>query len=376
MSALPHPDAPPATLDELLYALRITLRQLSAETGIATRVMRRWRAGTVGPSPRHREALDAWLRARGSSLDELSLIPEAPMATLTVLSTRRPAASPTDPVTPEEPMDIATLELLHPAALEYFNLPSDPFDTPENPEDIYLSPAIRRVEAMLLAGIKRRQIVAVVGDPGAGKSTIVRRLYGRVVGEKQIRMVAPASLDRRKITSSAIAVAIIRDLTGRETSSWSMEQRSELLRTTLEDMGRNSITPVLLIDEAHHLSPAALIALKQVWDSHTLWKQLAVILVGQLPLRDALRTRPDLREVAGRTLLVELPSLVDAGDYLRWRFSRVGGAADKAFDASAYKALAIRAEYPLWVNNLAVRAMLYAHSVGDTQVTAAHIGRS
>lgn len=268
-------------------------------------------------------------------------------------------------------------EFLSLAQLKHFNLLDDPFEDGDDPEDIWMSPALTRVENAIVRGIRRRHIMALVAGPGSGKSTLVRRLYGRLGRERAVRLVAPASLDRPRITPTALAVAILRDLTGQETSGWPMEKRSELLRLTLKDMDGNGIYPLLVIDEAHLLTARALLSIKQLWDSHILFRQLAVLLVGQLPLKETLQRDPRVRELTGRTRLLELSRLgPDTADYLTWRFSKVGAKAEDIFEPEAVKAIGARAESPLWINNLAVYAMAYAHQLGFTTVTAAHVGRA
>lgn len=276
-------------------------------------------------------------------------------------------------------METVPREYLTPDTLVHFGLAEDPFADAESPEDVFLPPRLQLVENALLKTIQRRQIIVLVGPPGAGKSTLLRRLYGRCGREKKVRLIAPASLDRSRITHAALSVAILRDLIGRETASSSMEGRSELLRRTLADQTDAGLFPALLIDEGHKLKVEALLALKQLWDSHTMFKQLAVIVIGQLPLKRTLLQNPDVRELTMRAQIVELGKMdaEEVGSYLNWRLARVGDrrGAD-VFAADAVAALCTRGEHPLAINNLAVRAMAYARSLGDRVVTATHVGRS
>jgi len=353
-----------------------------------------WLAGILGL---HRSTIINWQRggrpsplaalAASDALLELGLDPALlftpgsdPLADITDLDAVRRARGLTNDDTPtneEQPMSTPR-EYLEPEDLEHFCLAADPFDEAEDPEDVWMPKELRQVEVAIEMAARRLTILAVTGPAGAGKSTLVRRFYGAAGRAKNIRLVAPASLDRRRITSAALAVAVIRDLTGRETSSMAMEPRSNLLREVLEDQDRAGQRPVLLIDEAHLLKPEALIALKQIWDSHTLFRRIAMVLVGQPLLESRLRTDPTIREVTGRTRIVTLKPLKekDAADYLRWRFARVGCDADQVFDRGAYRALAELGEYPLWINNRAVSAMRHAHGIGDKLVTAASVARA
>lgn len=354
---------PPASLRETLATLGVNFSALARELGVSRRTIQRIANGEQAPSAELAPRLDAWL------------------ANPTVSAPRRPQIAAAPPAsTPEEPMN-DTAQFLDPEVRTHFGFTEDPFEGPESPEHIWQPPSLKRVESIVIDSVRTRRILAVIGEPGMGKSTLMRRITARFTTDRALqhnRLVAPATLDRRQVTSTALAVAIIRDLTGKETSSWAAEHRSELLRATLAEMGRQGVTPVLVIDEAHLLRPAGLLAIKQVWDSTLSWKELAVILVGQPRLRTDLRTDTGLREVAGRTLFVELPSLNEgsAADYLRWRFGRLNIDADRIFAPDAYKALALRGPSPMQLHSIAIASLTYAASMGDPRVTAVHVGRA
>ena len=335
-----------------------SLADLARHLGVDRRAVAAW--GRDGRRPRrspHLAAAEAWLAARGVDPSTLWHDPATP--------------------TPEPTMDTPSLEYLEPDELQQLGLADDPFGDPPSPEDVFLSPALRQCENALVRAARQRHIIALTGPAGAGKSTLLRRFFGSLGRDKRVKLIAPASLDRTRITGNALAVAILRDLTGRDTSGMAAEPRSELLRSTLAEQDAAGLYPTLLIDEAHHMAAHGLLALKAIWDSHTLFKQLAIILVGQDPLRRRLEGDATVREVAGRTRVVQVPELgAQTGDYLRWRWARVGGDADRAFTVGAYQALSARGRQgPLWVNNYAVRALRYALSVGDTRVDVQHVGR-
>lgn len=297
------------------------------------------------------------------------------------------AVHPTHQRRPQEvPVQTTSREYLEDADLEFFGLQADPFDDPMNPEDLFLPPAFVSAERAMTRAVQQHHILAVCGDPGAGKSTLLRRFISRAARESQVRVLNPATLDRSCINATTLAVAVLRDLANVNAASMSPEERSNALRRQLAEQGRAGYFPVLVIDEAHHLKQGALLAIKQLWDSASLCHQLAVFLLGHRSLAEALRGDPRLRELTGRTKIIEMSPLdspvrgkfepVNTAAYLKWRFSRVGADAMKVFTPAAIEMIAKRGEHPLWISNISVLAMRYAHhQAGDRIVDIEHVGK-
>lgn len=367
------------SLDRYAYSVReamemtgLSTRQVALALRVDERSVWRWKAG--GPVVRtRRPAILGLFSALGVELI-LSVHQERPMGEVTPF----PGAE-APPSEESVTMQQSSRIFLDEDTLSHFRLTADPFDDlTDDPTTIWMTPEHRRTESAMELASRRHAILAIAGDPGSGKSTRLRRFFARTaVGKTGVRIIAPASIDRSRITGTALAVAIIRDLIDTDTSSWQMEKRSELLRRTLAEMGAQGIHPVMLIDEAHLLTNRALLAIKQVWDSHTMWKQLGVVLVGQLPLSRRLRTDPEIKEVTGRTTILEVPKMTpdDVRDYVRWRMAKAGREADELVHPSVWKLLAVQGEYPMGVNNLLSRMLVYAGSVGDDQLVVEHLGR-
>lgn len=367
-----------AELKARLQAAGVSQRALARELDIPLSTLGQWLNGRFPPSsPDGIERLRAWLDAH--EMGDLLHVPSPESggrrAHLRLLPTPPPTPEPE-----EEKMEIISREYLTQQELERFQIPvdpstgerPDPFDGPEDPTDIFLSPSIRAAEAILWEAVKKKQIVIFTGEPGAGKSTLVRRAYGQARRQKQMRFLSCATLNRSRVTHATLVTAMLRDLVGRDTSHLSQEQRDELLRVTLADL--RGVFPVLFLDEAHHLSNQALLAIKHVWDSHTLFRQLAVVLVGHPTLAARMNSDAQIREFTMRARVVELPAF-DAPTtqaYLDWRFSRVR--AKPEFTPAAVELLARRGRYPLLIHNLAIRAMRAAAPTGRV-VEAEHLGR-
>lgn len=384
IAAMPPPDWP-ASLNQLLAARGMSPTALAREAGVEPSTVIRWTDGSR-PSRNTRPRLAAWCAANGLDLEQL--LPRASAndgadGKVISLNARRAGGSrstdrSTTPPTPEEPeMQTIAREYLSPEELAHFELPEDPFEDPVSPEDLYLPAGLVNVERQLQRAIQGRKIVALVAPPGAGKSALLRRLWAASYRQKRINLIAPALMDRRRVTLATLTVAMLRDLTDRDTSNMAAESRAQFLRTTLAAQVEAAQYPVLFLDEAHDLRGDALIAIKRLWDSHTLFRQLSVLMVGQAPLAMRLRTDPTLAELTGRTQILDLPGFApDAvAAYLDWRFARVGAQLGASFETTALRAIADRSDRPLWINNLAVLALRYARSIGDRKVAAHHVGR-
>lgn len=397
LARVPRHDPPPTNLRDVMALLGVSAGKLAAIVGTSPRNVDRWKAvGIPAAATTARNNLWTWLWAQGVDPRSLTtggsdmsddtsvtdLAAERAKRVSTPPRSVKPATNPpTQPPSKQEnpPMETIPREELGADTLLHFGLDpaASPWDEPESPEEMYMYARLEQAEATCLKAIRQRRIIALCGPSGAGKSTLQRRIQGRIGREQRVRPIMPASLDRRRITHAALSIAILRDLIGKDTGGYSMEARSELLRRTLGEQDSAGLFPVLLIDECHLLGTDALLAIKQLWDSHTAFRQLGVLLFGQLGLRDTLKRDPAVRELTGRTTIHELSKLspAETAGYVGWRFTRVHADATRVFADDAYTALSARGELPLWINNLAIRGMLYAHRIGDTRVTATHIGR-
>lgn len=379
------PRGPRTGLWFALRAIGVSNKAFAAAIGVTERTATRWIVGAERPSEARQRAIAAWVAARGAGTAHLFVLQqESPVDNVVTFpgaadAPLQPGADPaagTLPIQQEPPLQTTPLEFLDEDALAHFGLENDPFLGTDGPEDLFMHPGLKATERAVKAAIRNRHIIAIVGEPGAGKSSLIRRVWAQLRREERIRLISLASLNRQQVTPNSISVAILRDLIGKDTSAMQNEARSELLRRTLEDQDQQGCFPALFIDEAHLLPSEALIAIKQVWDSHVLYRQLAVVMVGQPKLHERLLNDTRLREVTGRTQIIQIPAMSRVtAEYLSWRFSRVGADAAAIFSADAIKALGARGEHALWINNLAVRAMRAAKRLGDKRVELVHVGQ-
>lgn len=282
--------------------------------------------------------------------------------------------------TDEEDDDvIPTKVYLDPDDLTHFGLERDPFDELAL-LDAWDSPRTQYNERTLLRTITRREILAFVGDVGSGKSTTLRKLHERLTLElPRVVWMSPGNLDRDEISEGPLAAAMLRDLGNGDQITSSSERRGDMLREELTRRASEGDYPVLVIDEAHDLSVEGLIAIKRVWDSFSFNRSLAVILAGQVDLKFQLQRDPRVRELAGRTRILEIPPMTvdDVRAYLTHRLQLAGVSLGAVFAEGAVEALHRRgAHAPLWIDALAAQAMKYARNIGHRTVTAPAVARA
>jgi type II secretory pathway predicted ATPase ExeA len=205
--------------------------------------------------------------------------------------------------------------------LTHFALREAPF-TKEIPDaELWLPSSKQPLVDELCEAVEERASVLVVGEPGVGKTCVLRALRKKLP-EAGFRLTYchNATLGRRDfyrqlcvalgLSPSATAAAVF-----------------HAVSTHVQDLGRERVLPVFLLDEAHLLHQDTLdhlhILLNYEWDSRAL---LSLILVGLPELRDRLELRRN-RSLYGRLhrrLRLEPLRPEDTAEYVRMRLVRVG----------------------------------------------------
>ncbi len=291
-------------------------------------------------------------------------------------------------------------QTLTPSARKHFGLFRDPFtEDVTSADDVFLTPDIRYVREAMWATAKHGGLLAVVGESGAGKTTLRRDLLDRiqreqasmVVIEPYVLAMEESDIKGKTLKSAHIAEAIITAVNPLERPKRSPEARFRQLHQLLKDSHRSGNRHVLVIEEAHCLPTATLKHLKRFFELEDGFKKLlAIVLIGQPELRLKLSEKnAEVREVVQRCEIAELAPLDNhLGDYIKFKLERVGAKFDQVFEQGAIDALrakltfatkssrafgqgeAISLLYPLAVSNVISAAMNMAVSIGAPQVSA------
>ncbi len=249
--------------------------------------------------------------------------------------------------------------------LEFYGLKELPFALTPDPRFIYFTPSHTEAMANLHYGIESgKGLIVVTGEVGTGKTTILRWMMQRL--ERTV-LVAYIFNPRMTVGEFYQYVSSPRLL---DVPDW--ENKSDLLLRLgefLDARHSRGLRTVLIIDEAHGLSPAVLeeIRLLSNFESDSA-KQLQIVLTGQPELRDVLN-RPELRQlkqrVALRCEIRPLPDIEETGRYIASRLLAAGAERTDIFSPAAVDFVFRCTEgIPRQINNVCDNALLAGFAAG------------
>jgi len=208
-----------------------------------------------------------------------------------------------------------------PAWLAHFGLREHPFAKEIPDADLWMPPSKEQLVNDLVEALNARDSVVLVGDPGVGKTCVLRALKLRLP-EAGFRLTYchNATLGRRDFYRQ---LCLALGLTPMATAA----ALFYAISTHVQDLGREKIHPVFLLDEAHLLHQDTLdhlhILLNYAWDSRAL---LSLILVGLPELHDrlALRRNRSLYSRIHHRFQVGPLTVEDTAAYLALRLKQAG----------------------------------------------------
>ena len=205
--------------------------------------------------------------------------------------------------------------------LAHFGLKAAPFSKEIADGDLWMPPSKKAVVDELIEALEERASVLLTGEPGVGKTCVLRALRQRLPSAAfRLTYYHNATLGRRDfyrhlclalgLSPSATAAALF-----------------FAVSSHVEDLGRDNLYPVFLLDEAHLLHQDTLdhlhILLNYEWDSRAL---LSLVLVGLPELADrmALRRNRSLHSRIHHRLSIDGIVPDDTASYVGFRLKAVG----------------------------------------------------
>lgn len=413
------PANPPAgvrlQLGVVAARLRVTVSEMAEATGIsrtaiADLMSNKWPKRADNPALALQ--LQTLLEKRGATPDELAVLWHAHIVHKQHPTGRGLAASGPDerapelapyqhkraaqPATQEEEPMLLPKQSLSPAARRAFQLFTNPFDGEViSDEAMFIDDDIAYCREMLWQACRNSGFVALVGESGAGKTTLMQDLKVRIdASTEPITVIAPGVLGMettdnkgKPIKAADILHAIIHTLDSTVAVPHELARRTAKAEALLTASAQAGNSHVLVIEEAHCMPDATMKHLKRLHEMKLGRRPLLGILLLAQPelktrLAEGLRNGT-LREVAQRCEIVELLPLDDAlKGYLERRATAAGKRLADLMDDEAVEQVrtrltfkrgngAISMCYPLAVNNLVTRALNAAAELGAPKVTKA-----
>lgn len=212
-----------------------------------------------------------------------------------------------------------------------YGLTKDPFTKDVPVEELFVHPGAEQALTRLKAAIQGRASAVLTGEPGTGKTFVLRALEAKLPsGRVRVTYVHNSTVNLRDFYRQLSAML---GLEPKATPSALFRE----IRNQIEEIAAQSVHPVLVIDEAHLAQVEVLahlhILLNFQRDSKPL---LSLVLIGLPLLRERL-ARNSLGSLAARLpIRVQLEPMGPdkVGEYLRHRM-RTAGCGEEVFAEDA-----------------------------------------
>jgi general secretion pathway protein A len=256
---------------------------------------------------------------------------------------------------------------------QYFGLRKSPFAMTPDPACLMLTEQHREALAGLTYAILgRKGFIALIGEAGSGKTTLLARVLERL----PVDQVYSSVILTPTLTSAEFLELMLLDF-GLSDIPTSKAQRLMMLQRFLVDAQRRGRIVLLVVDEAHKLTPDVLEEIRLLGNfERPDQKLLQIVLAGQNELDDILE-RGDLRQLKQRIsmrLCIGPLRAAEVQQYVGFRWMNAGGAQSAPFSPEAIAQL-VRCSHgiPRLINSLCDNALMLAFGEGSISITADHV---
>lgn len=180
--------------------------------------------------------------------------------------------------------------------LEHFQLKKLPFNITPDPEFLYLSPGHKEALAAMIYGVEQRKgFVAVIGEVGVGKTTILRTYLDKIDRAR----LCPIYIFNPMLPFSNLLIVICQEL-GLDVPSDDMFEVVRRLHRYLISEYSQGKNIVLVIDEAQNMPVETLESLRMLSNLETDKEKLIQIIFCAQPEFEQMLDRSELRQLKQR----------------------------------------------------------------------------
>jgi type II secretory pathway predicted ATPase ExeA len=245
----------------------------------------------------------------------------------------------------------------------HFGFSSSPFENTLAPRFLFLSSGHNEVISALLFFIREKKSFALVcADVGTGNTMLINHLLSRLP-----QTVHPIVIANPNVKYTEILRYIARTLNIAGPAK-SLLQLIDEVKLALVENARKGRRFVLIIDEAHLLSPSSLEAVRLLSNIETSEKKLLqILLIGQYELSHKL-SMPEMRQLRQRINVNRFLSPMSAEEtfqYVNYRLKVAGSNFDSCFEPDCKKEIFKRTGgVPRAINRLCDSALLICKTRG------------
>jgi general secretion pathway protein A len=259
--------------------------------------------------------------------------------------------------------------------IDFYGLSQKPFDVTCNPRFLYLTLEHKETLASLLYGIQeRRGIMALIGEVGTGKTTMLRAAIENLGPSVKIAFVFNTTDDFENLLEMVLDDLGILD----DPSTLSKSGKLIKLRKYAEFEAKRGCSVVIIIDEAQNSSFECLENWRLLSNLETEHgKLIQIVLSGQPELERKLKDYR-LRQLDQRIGVKRYIGPLDKKDtfnYVKYRLKVVGG--KNVFDENSLELIwRFSAGIPRKINIVCDNALLIGYAVQSKRITKEIVGEA
>lgn len=257
--------------------------------------------------------------------------------------------------------------------IDFFGMKRVPFTREIDPAHLFVSSSYTEATARLEFAVQHRQVCLLTGEPGMGKTVAVSSF---------LRRIDPMRYKYEYLCDSALTPKLfyreVLERFGMEAATRPTEAKRQYQTLMLDLFEQDKKIPILVLDEAHHLSEAMLQEIRFMLNfREDRMSPLALILVGQPSLRNQLKVKhmEAIDQRIGMRYQMSGLSEKETRDYIRHQVQSTETEQEVFSEEAIMEIHQFTQGTPRKMNTLCSQSMLDAYVLNNKIVGVSHVHR-